>query len=524
MSYQTHYLQKRGFSLSFRIAIPEDLRPIIGTREFVKALPTQDHRIAGPIALSLAAQAKRLFIRLRGMANRNTPQSESLDFGYTLECDLDESGMVRRVKIQAEPHEQAAVDSAICAAIESGATARQKTQTLPAHASPTENRPVAPKSSPTPTFKTVVDDFLVKYEKRNKPGMLKKHKMVLPMLLNVVGDKPISDIRQADINGFFDLLDKLPPRWGDACRKQGLSLQQLSELDHDVTLGPRSFDDTYLASVRPFLKSAKKDWQDQGFPLGLTTEGIEYIGDREEDENKQRPFTLPELQRLFEGNEMGGYAADENLAHCFWLPHVGLFTGARVNEICQLNPQTDILQDPSSGTWYFWITKDTEADKGVIKSVKTGDSRKVPIHSKLIELGFLDYVEQVKVKDGMRLFPAWEPINKRASGEAEKWFRKLLRQTKLRDETPKAKILGMHAFRHTLLTHGAMRKPPLNLTSITGHAQNPVGATGAARGYFDLALLNTLPDGKALLDQLNYKIEFHMPVKSITDDAHTLRR
>lgn len=199
MSYQTHYLQKRGFSLSFRIAIPEDLRPIIGAREFVKALPTQDRRIAGPIALSLAAQAKRLFIRLRGMAKRNTPQSESLDFSYTLECDLDELGGLTKFRVQAEPHEQAAVDSAIRTVIESGITARQKTQVLPAHASPTENRPAAPKSSPTPTFKTVVDDFLVNYEKRNKPEMLKKHRLVLPMLLSVVGDifEPLPPLRHA---------------------------------------------------------------------------------------------------------------------------------------------------------------------------------------------------------------------------------------------------------------------------------------------------------------------------------------
>lgn len=521
MPRQTPYLQKRGFGLSFRIAVPHDLRLIVGAREFVKTLPTQDRRIAAPIALSLAAQSKQLFIKLRGMTKRKTPQSEQPGFDYILECDLDELGMVKRVKIQAESHEQEAADSAIRTAIESGATARQKIQTIPAYITALETPSVAQKSGPAPTFKTVIDDFLGKYEKRNKPAMLKKHQPVLMMLLDVVGDKPIRDLRQADINNFFDLLDKLPPKWNYECQKKGLTVRQLAELDHDVTLGPKSFDDTYIASVRPFLKAAKKDWQDQGFPLGLTTEGIEYLGDREEGEDKQRAFKHVELKRLFEGAELGGFATDPAQSHRYWLPHIGLFTGARVNEICQLNPQVDILQDTETSTWYFWITKETEGDARIRKSVKTDDSRKVPIHKKLIELGFLKYVERVKSTGAKLLFPEWKPINRRASGEAEKWFRQLLRDTDLRDETPKNKILGMHAFRHTLLTygagqetpHGSGNKTPLSLFCISGHAQDeaPIHATGAGKGYLTISLLSPLSDRAALLDQLDYGLDFFKP-------------
>ena len=64
------------------------------------------------------------------------------------------------------------------------------------------------------------------------------------------------------------------------------------------------------------------------------------------------------------------------------------------------------------------MTKDTEADPGIVKSVKTGESRKVPIHKKLIELGFLEYASSVKARGAKRLFPAWEPTRKRASGIA----------------------------------------------------------------------------------------------------------
>ena len=375
--------------------------------------------------------------------------------------------------------------------------------------------PNALSESSTPMLGKVVDVFLERYAKTTGFAMLKKHRLVLPMFVGVIGNRPINQLRQAHINEFFDLVCNLPPRWKDKCRQQKLTVRQVAELKHDETLAPKSFEDTYIASVRPFLKAAKKDWQDQGFPLGLTTDGIEYIGDREEDENKQRSFTIDELRKLFQGDAMRCIASNSAQAHCFWLPHIGLYSGARVNEICQLNPQVDILQDTESGIWYLWITEETEADERIVKSVKTGEARKLPIHKRLIELGLLEYVDHIKTIGAKRLFPAWEPINKRASGNAEKWFRQLLRDTELRDETPKRKILGMHAFRHTILTHGLLQKPRLNLTPITGHAQNPEGINGVAKGYVDMELVDTVSELKTLIDQLEFAIDFYRPVSPV---------
>lgn len=516
MSKQTPFLYRRGDVLNFRIAVPIDLRHCVGCREIVRTLGTSDRAIAAPLALSLAAQAKLLFNRLRGRMGTDTAGGDDLSIGLGFEIDLDEMGLPKRISVQAEPHEEDAAKALIRTAIESSAQARSRMIGGVEGRSFQKNAPDTQQNAGVPTLKTVIEDFLIKYAKRNKPAMLKKHQQVLPMLLEMVGNKPVLDIRQADINNFFELLDKLPPRWADACRRTGLSIRQLAEQDHDVTLGPKAFEDTYLASVRPFLKAAKKDWQDQGFPTGLTTDGIEYLGDREEGECKQRALKLDELKHLFTCTEYKAFADDSTKAHCYWLPLVGLFTGARVNEICQLNPQVDIYQDQESGVWCFWITKETESDPRVRKSVKTGDSRKVPIHKKLIELGFLKYLDRIKKSGAKLLFPAWEPINYRASGNAEKWFRQFLMDTELRDETPKAMILGMHAFRHTILTYGAMQKPPLSLFCITGHAQEeaPIHATGSGKGYLTLSLLSPLSERAALLNDLDYGLDFAKPVST----------
>src|SRR5690606_7688978 len=90
-------------------------------------------------------------------------------------------------------------------------------------------------------------------------------------------------------------------------------------------------------------------------------------------------------------------------------------------------------------------------------------------HSALINLGFVDYVKRQRKAGYKLLFSPFKPSKERASGEAEKWFRSLLIDTHLRDETPGAKLVGMHAFRSTLLNR-AMNEGVANAEVITGHA------------------------------------------------------
>ncbi len=74
-----------------------------------------------------------------------------------------------------------------------------------------------------------------------------------------------------------------------------------------------------------------------------------------------------------------------------------MFTGARLNEICQLDI-ADVQRD--GDTWFLNITDEGDDNKSV-KS-KAG-KHKVPLHSESILLGFLDFVDSGR--KGTRLFP-----------------------------------------------------------------------------------------------------------------------
>lgn len=314
-------------------------------------------------------------------------------------------------------------------------------------------------------------DYITKYDASNKLAMTKKVRLVIPMLVELTGNKPISAIKQSDINRFFELVHDLPPRWSDLSRQKKQSWVEIAKQKLGE-IAPGTFEDTYKAVIRRFLDWAITNYQDRGFPTTLTTKLIEYDGSRKGGENHQRAFSTTELARLLTGPEMRKMAENPEDNHKFWLPHLGLFTGARVNELCQLHPEHDILQDSESKVWYLRITTEGEEVEGVRKSVKTpGSVRLVPLHSELVRLGFLDFVRrQVRSKQKL-LFSPFRPSRDKASGEAEKWFREFLRETGVRDETPGAKITGMHAFRSTIMNR-AMNQRVQGVEAITGHAHN----------------------------------------------------
>lgn len=333
-----------------------------------------------------------------------------------------------------------------------------------------------------PSLQSVVESFLGKQDK-TRP-MYSKYQPVLKLFVELLGDVPITQIKQKDIDGFFDLVCKLPPRWRDDLAKLGVPVRALAEMEWPKTISPKTFDGTYKGALRPFLQESIRLYGDQGFPAHLTVEGIKYQGSRKVGENKQRALKPEEIRKLFGATVYREFA--QTSPEAFWLPLVGLFTGARINEVCQLNPQCDVREE--DGIWFFDFTEDTEGEEGVRKSVKTATSkRQIPIHSTLIALGFLKYVENVKATGAKLLFPKWRPERGKASAKAEDWFRQFLAEIELRDETPFARVVGFHCFRSTFAARAQALS--INEAPILGHADDGSAVQRGYRGKRPLVLL-----------------------------------
>ena len=228
-----------------------------------------------------------------------------------------------------------------------------------------------------------------------------------------------------------------------------------------------------------FLKTIMRYAHESGKIPSNPTEGLK-VSQRKVSTTVRRKLQTDDLNRLFspsiyvagERPQGGGREA------AAWVPLIGLYTGARLEEICQLR-MADIQEQ--GGIHCFNII-DLEDDALQIKtSVKTDESRRqVPIHPELIQAGFLAYVAHCKAKGHDWLFPHLQPdrYGKRG-GNWSKWWARWRKALGV-DGSGKC----FHAFRHTFKT--ACRNAGIEEEihdAITGHSGGGIG-----RDYGDYPL------------------------------------
>ena len=131
-----------------------------------------------------------------------------------------------------------------------------------------------------------------------------------------------------------------------------------------------------------------------------------------------------------------------------------------MNEICQLNV-SDI--EKMDGIWAINLNADSED-----KSIKTeAGNRIIPLHPKLIDLGLLDYVKQMKNQNHRKLFPNLKKMKSTGYGTMiSRWFREYLIRLGI-----KKKGKNFHSFRHTVvnrLTNQKIYEPFIK--ELIGHS------------------------------------------------------
>lgn len=93
----------------------------------------------------------------------------------------------------------------------------------------------------------------------------------------------------------------------------------------------------------------------------------------------------------------------------YWLPLLGFFTGARIGELAQLR-LVDVRDE--SGVWVIDINENSPD-----KSIKNAWSKRlIPLHPRLLELGFLAWCDLLRQEKFVRVFPelSWSATNRYA--------------------------------------------------------------------------------------------------------------
>ena len=203
---------------------------------------------------------------------------------------------------------------------------------------------------------------------------------------DLVGDLPVDEITSDDIIYFRDEVEKLPVRMTHKQRKMGIKelITSLEGRNDIPRLKPHTVKNKSLAAISAVLGFAVRE-------RILSDNVAQRIGVRKPKEHEKEVkglfFSSDRLQMVLnspvfsEGFRPLGGAGEA----AFWVPLVCMFTGARLTEVCGLEI-ADIGCE--MGVDYFFIrhnkTRNLKSDSTI---------RKIPIHSKLLEWGFMDYLE-----------------------------------------------------------------------------------------------------------------------------------
>jgi integrase len=208
----------------------------------------------------------------------------------------------------------------------------------------------------------------------DKPATIRKDKDAIKLFIGIVGDKNISEVTQIDAVKFakgirsFNLKGKVR-----AANTMNNFMSSVSKFTGWITSLHSETNHKNLDFSRLRYKKIKRSSDEREMLLDAEIRAI---------------FSHPKFKLLQSDNDPK-----------FWLISIAAYSGMRLEEITQLNPNDDIYKD-EDGVWVFDINDNDD------KSLKNLSAiRKIPIHNKLIEMNFLAYVITLQSRNANRLFP-----------------------------------------------------------------------------------------------------------------------
>jgi|GEM_PF-6833735 len=553
------YIKWRGAAWHFRIGVPAALQPIIGTSEITHTLGTPAKAHAQATALQMAGMARALFNQLTAMTDDTKltiilkEKKKELRFREKEDQHFDEmvaaakqrialASALAQVKIE-KIHEQARANR----------EAARADQALNALAQ-APNRQLVQKPNAGLLLSELAEKWLAQRgqkaaAKSAGPGKdgagrttLNADHRAISLFLSTIGDMDVASLKRSHFRDYIDAVTLMPKIGGkpavfEACS----SVHDYIRVNNDLPapFPPMRFTSiktSHTAKLNAFVNWCIDNHEDKGFPASLAGvfKRYEYIGTNKGGDTGARAIDDHELRQLFEGEFMAEAAssADPEMQECYWLMHLGLFTGMRIGETLMINPQADIIMH--EGIPLIQLTEGTEKAPNVYNSIKGNDKdqskdRDIPVHSKLVELGFLDYVERCRKAGHKTLFPALVARSDNPSGYIGKRVSDWFDDAGIYDNEPKGKgsakgvLTGFHCFRDTFIT-AARNAGVSNLPGhfhIVGHKNN--NANGAEEksynGAFKASVLRDVMDAirypLTLAPMRCQSTNFYQPPKTI---------
>ena len=318
-----------------------------------------------------------------------------------------------------------------------------------------------------PVITEIFDKWLASQGQREETS--RKWKTYKRRLVDVIGDKAVRDVSKADIREYVEAVAQLPDAATLPPTARGGTVQALldwAESETDPKLVTAATVGKHLDFARAFFRwCARQDYCESN-----PAQDIQAPKDTRGEDDRVRPFTWTELQRLVEAARTAWGAPSARTL----IVLAGIYTGARLEEICQLAPSN--LEQRGS---IYAIRIDAKDGR----QLKNEASRRVvPLPQVLIDMGFVTFASAKTNADTIFGLPR---VMGRYGRGFSPHFRRLRESVGL--DGPR---LRFHSLRHSYADLLRARKVPDDASAqLMGHVGNRVRA-GYGVGY-DLETLHS---------------------------------
>ncbi len=363
---------------------------------------------------------------------------------------------------------------------------------------------IVQKATQGKTFLEVATQYCNLPARKNKKDANKKilgRAKVIQELLGVGRD--MRSITSDDLQNAANNLAYIPYSYGhDHNKKSIFNHIKIGKKNPENCITQKTLDE-YVGCIKTIFAEAlrKGDIQEN------IVEAVDWpVSHNQAPTKKYAPFSIEQLNTIFhaplytgcvdDGRNYNKVGDNHPRRIRFWLPLIALFTGARINEICQLH--TDDIQE-KNGISFISINEEDE------KHVKTkAGIRQVPIHNELIKIGFLDYVNERRLRKDTLLFPeVMESLTKGERAEnaspsapLSKWYKHFIESVNACIEQSELKFTPehvFHSFRHTVRTEFRRNRAPEDeVCRICGWEDGSKGKTLA--DHYGEAVLENLQE------------------------------
>ena len=421
------YLTTHRSILYFRIIVPNHLQSLIGQREIRRSLNGLDSRSARTKALRLSLAAQHFFaladdlaherihsvqeetIQSFGITRENIKSVGTFLFDSTLKKDLSPASLLLllpsflreqkgtlSVKMFSEKAVPVRKES-----IQNESPAIKDEHNLPTRSAVTTRRRIKLEGKKElPNLREELDAYVKAKMLTWSAASAKDIPPQVRQFVEIVRelehgrDIRVDELSREHIRSYFDTLKHLPCRLCGQRQFAGKGWLQLADMGRsgqiERLLSVKTME-VRQTNVRSFVNWCELEYRgavqakyvNSGFPKVLSDKDIRRKG------VKREAFTQDELKALF--GDMGKYVqATEGVSSRFWAPLIALYSGMRLEEICQLHLSDIVKMD---GVLCFSINEES-GGSGYVKHVKSSAGiRKVPVHPHLWdELGLEKFV------------------------------------------------------------------------------------------------------------------------------------